>query len=277
LAATLCQLRDTSDRFEHFVCGLLDDLQGLWSALEAQQVELRTTRQELGETRRRLEEQGAAEAPVTISLGDDARLAECQRQWEAQRAALTAELESLRQQGGSGVQEKLALERELAATRRQLEILQGESRELAETRAEIARLRAVPAAQGGDAPGDPEAQARLAELEEERTALEAELEVVRQRAAELAEEAADHKRQLTEERAEWSVELRQLRRALEQQTRVLEERRDYAEVACRPSQPAAQANVAADSPDPILGSVMAQFESIQKDMMKRRAKARAQA
>ena len=56
LAATLCQLRDTSDQFEHFVCGLLDDLQGLWTALEQQQQELRATQEQLQDTRRQLDE-----------------------------------------------------------------------------------------------------------------------------------------------------------------------------------------------------------------------------
>jgi len=58
---------------------------------------------------------------------------------------------------------------------------------------------------------------QVAALEAERRLLEAELDMLRHRGADLAEALADQKRQATLEHSLWSEELRQLRRAIEQQ------------------------------------------------------------
>ena len=135
--------------------------------------------------------------------------------------------------------------------------------------AEWERSRAQPV-------GD-EAQ-RVAELEQERSELEEELETVRQRCEELAETVAEQKRQIAEERAAWTAEFRQLRKVLDQQSQILAQRVEHnhsAPVAATcgsgngaavPAAAAARAEI-----DPVLGSVMSQFQLLQKDAARRRA------
>lgn len=123
---------------------------------------------------------------------------------------------------------------------------------------------------------------RLADLEQqrgawsqERAVLETELDCVRNRAAELTDALEEERRRVAEERKGWAEELRRMRRLLET-------------LADRPSPPATprggmppvQASPAiagsrlseeADSAnDPVLDSVMAQFEILQKDLARRR-------
>jgi chromosome segregation ATPase len=117
-------------------------------------------------------------------------------------------------------------------------------------------------------------QSRQALLEQERAVLESELEVVRNRAAEMAQLLGEQKQQATAQQAEWAKELKRMRRLLEGiAVRLVEDQRF--EGALRPDslQPAgaAAAGPAAAGGDPVLDSVAAQFEMLQKDLAKRRA------
>ncbi len=117
--------------------------------------------------------------------------------------------------------------------------------------------------------------AEVLDLQQQREELEAELETVRTRAAELSDALDEAKRQSVEDRAEWSTELKQMRRILERQSELL---------ATAPTQPVAAAAVSASpgrekgaaavatepAKDPVLGSVMAQFEKIRKERAQRR-------
>jgi hypothetical protein len=123
------------------------------------------------------------------------------------------------------------------------------------------------------------------EMERERVELETELEAVRQRCEELSATVAEQKRQLTDERAEWTAEFRQLRKILDKQSQLLAQRVETAPGVAAPSPtitvphlaaaPAPQP-VAAGVPqhagavDPVLGSVMNQFQMLQKDAARRR-------
>jgi hypothetical protein len=142
---------------------------------------------------------------------------------------------------------------------------------------------------------DPALQAKVVELERERESLEQELEEVRMRAADLAKAMGDQKRQMAEERAELTAELRQLRRILDKQASwIAQQSRQPASFAVGPidaantlppgslptvpGQPAGPANngyaaapAVAASRDPVLGSVMSQFELLRKDLERRRA------
>jgi uncharacterized protein (DUF3084 family) len=127
---------------------------------------------------------------------------------------------------------------------------------------------------------------QLHELELERRGLEAELEGLRVRTAELADHLAEVKRETAEERAEWSGELRQLRRTLERQAELLADRMSAPHVVERAAAThaveVAPPKTAAESPatsaavgnaiakDAVLGSVMAQFETLQRDRQRRR-------
>ena len=137
-------------------------------------------------------------------------------------------------------------------------------RHLAETRSELLHSLET----SGSV--DPIANDQLKASEKERTALEVELETVRVRAADLAESLAEQKKQMAEERAQWTNELRQMRRLLEKQA---DSAGHVSEVNhAVPAEPRAREHPPSRSSDPVLGSVMAQFESLQKDIAKRRAK-----
>jgi predicted nucleic acid-binding Zn-ribbon protein len=110
-----------------------------------------------------------------------------------------------------------------------------------------------------------------ATVEQERKGLEAELEAVRGRAAELADALAEQKRQLAQQQAAWTEEFKRIRLLLE----VMGGRLSEGIHAINPAKPeparkvAPAAAVAAG--DPVLESVMAQFEILQKDVARRRA------
>lgn len=120
-----------------------------------------------------------------------------------------------------------------------------------------------------------EQQGRLAQVQAEearqRESLENELELVRMRAAELAESLAEQSRQIAQERAQWTEELQRMRRLLE--TLVRAQHAPAANDDEGPSAPPpgrAPANARAVDEDPVLNSVMAQFQMLQKDLARRR-------
>ncbi len=107
--------------------------------------------------------------------------------------------------------------------------------------------------------------------DQERTILERELEAVRNRAAELSEALEQQKRDAATQQTEWAGELKRMRRTLQQMAHRLVERAEMPaptaaadhDVRPRPSEPAHDA-------DPVLNSVMAQFEILQNDAARRR-------
>jgi chromosome segregation ATPase len=145
---------------------------------------------------------------------------------------------------------------------------------------------------------DPVLQSKVGELEQDREALEEELEEVRNRAADLAKTVNEQKRQMADERAEWSSELRQMRRVLDKQASWIAQQSRQpgayvpgpGETPIAPTMPAqtmsgqpaavspngypAPAPLAANR-DPVLGSVLTQFELLRKDLERRRAPPKA--
>lgn len=167
--------------------------------------------------------------------------------------------------------EREALDREQIANLEQLEQqYQQAQQELETLRLEVAGRDAQPMDESAEG-----YSAELRDLQQQREELEAELEAVRTRAAELSDALDEAKRQSVEERAEWSTELKQMRRILERQSELL---------ATAPTQPVAAAAASAapgreksaaavasqPADDPVLGSVMAQFEKIRKERAQRR-------
>lgn len=122
-----------------------------------------------------------------------------------------------------------------------------------------------------------EAEQERTQLNQERSVLESELDMVRNRAAEMSETLAQQQREMAEERQRWSAELKRMRRVLEAlSTRQVEFQEPSipsgntggtAAPADRPSEPAPASPAESD---PVLGSVMAQFEMLQKDIVRRR-------
>lgn len=153
--------------------------------------------------------------------------------------------------------------------------------EVAALRTDVAQqLAQVQAAQAqpGDASAYRELQQQMqqmtqqqAALEQERKGLEAELEAVRGRAAELADALAEQKRLLAQQQAAWAEEFKRIRLLLE----VMGGRLSEGIHAINPAKPEPVRKVApattAAAGDPVLESVMAQFEILQKDVARRRA------
>jgi hypothetical protein len=188
--------------------------------------------------------------------------------------------------------------------------IKDERRQLAEERQKLSAERAQWQSQKQRTAGQSPSGERVAEAEQERAALEEELETVRQRCEELAGTVAEQKRQIAEERAEWTAEFRQLRKILDKQSQLLAQRIDHhAQVpvavvpvaaACAAPNGSNGANGSNGSNgsngangstagngangvngvngpatrggiDPVLGSVMNQFQLLQKDAARRRA------
>lgn len=167
--------------------------------------------------------------------------------------------------------------------------------ELAETRDEFSRAREELRRQreefgaGGNEASPPQADPRLQEqlrrmeeeravLDQQRVVLETELETVRNRAADMAETLAEQKRQMTDDRARRDAELKRMHRLMEtlcqRQTQhhgVSEAHRPNGQPQPRQwSEPEQPVTAAAAPDDPVLDSVMAQFEMLQKDLARRR-------
>jgi SMC interacting uncharacterized protein involved in chromosome segregation len=150
--------------------------------------------------------------------------------------------------------------------------------------------------------GDQALLNKVAELESDRQALEEELENIRTRAVDMAQTIADQKRQMSEDQTQWMGEFQQLRRILDKQTKWIKEQTGRADGAGRsapasverafdldldvvgesaPAVPAGGAPTAspglatpqragANPSDPVIGSVLSQFEFLQKDVARRR-------
>jgi hypothetical protein len=160
----------------------------------------------------------------------------------------------------------------------------------------------------GNSAADAELQIRVAELESERQALEEELENIRDRAVNMAEIIAGQKRQMSDEHVQWMSELRQLRRILDKQTKWMTQQNDPSIVALPSAKfgrhtaplpiehvasamlemhaedydalseghallpsPAADVDAlqGADADDPILATILTQFEILPKEPSRR--------
>ncbi len=175
--------------------------------------------------------------------------------------------------------------------------------ELCEERGKLAEERQRFSEQNNKPPvgseTDESLQSKVAELEQDRAALEEELEGVRARAVGMAQTLAEQKRQMAEEHAEWSAELRQLRRTLDKQASWISQHAEIGAASYGSGDPylpqTASTNGfaagtapghngrghptyfpnAASAPaprlaDPVVGSILSQFELLQKDVARRR-------
>jgi chromosome segregation ATPase len=183
---------------------------------------------------------------------------------EQLRAELQSRTESLRLLERAEVEVRA----ELAAAERELSSAQTQLTDLPQ---QIAQLRE-----------------QLHAIELERCSLEVELEALRVRAAELTDQLVELKRESADERAEWSGELKQLRRSLERQAELFADRltsharssQDTVPAVPTGNAPAAPPAASKELPpevhaaasDAVLGSVISQFEALQKDRQRRRTK-----
>lgn len=280
LQETVGQLCAAQDGLETFLRGLFGDLDvlademtrhGRWvdSAKQDQDTERSTHEERLGRERQELESTferiqeltDQLGSSATASSGGSAQLQEAFADIEEERSSLQAIVAASESQGA-----------ELA---RMASELAGARQDLAETRAELCTQRELLS----QVPGEEESGAvsklrdRLEQLEqerlgwtEERAVLETELDAVRTRTAELADTLDEEQQRAAGERRDWAEELRQMRELLQS----LSDRTTGPAPALATPDVAAEPPERDDSQDPVLDSVMAQFEILQKDLARRR-------
>ena len=279
LRDSLARVSASHQEFQSFFSKVFDELDGLWADLARRQERWNAQRQaaetDLGERTQRLEQE---RAELNIQWERVQQQAEANR---ADAAVVSGENgQQVEQLLETAEQERAALRDAREAAQSQLERLAELSQELAASRTELAETRQEIQAQREAAEQD-ESQPRPGgdfqerfdqviaerqELAEERAALETELELVRNQAAELAETIAAERKQSAEERGQGAAELKRMRRLLE----LIADRS-----AATPAPGEADARLSGEaagesSADPVLDSVMAQFEVLQKDLARRR-------
>ena len=164
--------------------------------------------------------------------------------------------------------------------------------QLTELIGQLAEAQAAAAAMGSEEATEPdELQQQLDAIEQqrrewdnERTAMVTELEVVRNRAAEMTDLLDQQKRGAEQQQVQWSEELRQMRQLLGGIMEHMEQHEVAAPAAGpapralaaaddgegKPEQPSTPSETESSDDDPVLDSVMAQFEILQKDIARRK-------
>jgi len=268
LGESLSQLRCTCAELDEFVHGIIDELAALHHELDLR-------RQQLGDAWRELDDakREAGQATVDPKLTDEIAAL------EAERGELRNELEAATDRltklaaVAVGVAESKA---EAASAKTELTAVRSE---LDQTKAALARALEAE----GDA-GSSDAEHRLrAQLEaeaRERELTETQLESVRERAAELAVQLEEQQRQFAEERQRWQSQLADLTRLVANHNRASHTSTSETIVTETPRCSAAAMRRAphrtdADGPqgNPVVDSVMAQFQMVQREAARRRAKA----
>lgn len=279
---------------ERFFGRMLDDFDDLAGRLLAREEEWALRRksadEELALRRQRWEVELNRAAERSAAVANDVAASGSGREFDpdALWAALAPRFERLldESQRDRGTLEKLC-----ASAESQVQNLAAALTEWKEVRG-----TAPPTAEAADSPDDDAAQ-RLREqleaaqaereaLEDERAMMENELELLRARAAELAEQLASQRRDGADQQRQWSDELRAMRgvlQGLSQQVAQAVEKGASTPIAAAPAgtpvtgtTPSAAVGESASSPpaggaDPVLDSVMAQFEMLQKDLARRRS------
>ncbi len=287
LLAEISASHDEAARFWGELFQQLERLSGeLVERQRAWQAEQQRAEREIREQASELQRQHATMAAQREKLREEV-VAEAT---QAGIAAAAAD-EHLRRLREEVEQERAKSQSALQAAEAQLAQLTQATAELAEARRQVEREReqfaTTPTApQGAVVRERTLEQLRQAEegravLERERAVLETELETIRGRAAEMAETLAQHKRQAAEERTLWTDEIKRMRHLLET---ISERQADRRAAEEPPAVHHGSEGRGGRSPgftgetagDPVLSSVMAQFEMLQKDLARRRRVAVAQ-
>ena len=253
--------------------------------------ELAAARQDLTEARDEIRSQRELLAQVpdrgkqsaAMSEANSAQLARMADELAAARQDLAEARDEIRSQRellaqvpDRGKQSAAMSEANSAQLARMADELAAARQDLAEARDEIRAQRDLLAQAPASSEGslNSEIHSRLEQMEQEQLAwtqervlLETELDTVRARAAELADSLDEERQRATGERKDWSEELRQMRQLLQ----TLSDRKATAGPEfIAPPPPAAEQSDQGAPQDPVLDSVMAQFEILQKDLARRR-------
>ena len=212
---------------------------------------------------RELHEQAASN--TTEAFGQE--LAEVRRELAAAQQALLERFEQLQAAQAKATGKPAAASAIDTELRKRLDEIH---------RLQLEWSQSAPAAAADDDPLRQQLQemtTQQAALDQERASLEIELESVRGRAAELAESLADEKRQTRRHQEEFAEELKRMRGLLELMSYRISETAPApaTPVQATPTTAGAAAGTTADNgADPVLDSVMAQFEMLQRDLARRR-------
>ncbi len=272
---------------------MADPAQGeeLQQQLRALQAERDGWNEELRQVHQALDRQSEAWAERADQTAEDAHaLAAANEQVLKAEAEIAQGKERLQIQVEHNQQlqeESKHLEANRETARDELAQLRGQFAPLAESAAQAAQLRAeLDSAntelgrltdQFAQAPDAAALEEQLTAAEVERQKLEKELDLLRHRGAELVEQLAEEKRVATAQREGWSEELRQLRKAVEMQSEVLAQRgspQPVAESIPETAPRRAKHSNGAKPVDNVLGSVMEQFETLQKTKVRKLAKSK---
>ncbi len=269
----LAELATSHEDAARFFDELFGQLERSWGEMSQRH---QTWQKQQQQTERALREQAEALTQERAALA-----AERERMREEVRAALVAEgtaaaaeQEELKRRLAEVEKERAALIAAREAAEAQFKGLSQATAGLAEVRQELQQERAErgtgPA--GGAGAIDDETRQQIHALEQECAVLETELETVRGRAAEMAETLAQQERQRGEERLQWGEELRRMRQLMEAMAQRDAQRQ--IEVESQPPSGALRGGATkgqgGEGADPVLSSVMAQFEMLQKDLARRR-------
>jgi chromosome segregation ATPase len=262
VCGALAEIRASHGEFGKFFSEVFDQLTVMTSQLAARQEHLV---QAAEEHRSQDDTQVSTRGEQLQQLLEEA-LHERTEQRESQEAvhtqltrlaAVAAELADARSVWGNASNEVTALRSDIRQQFEQLQAVQSQGTDQAAYRELQQQMRQMVQQQ--------------TVLEQERKGLEAELEAVRGRAAELADALAEQKRQLAQQQASWAEEFKRIRLLLE----VMGGRLTEGIHAINPAKPEPARKLApattAAAGDPVLESVMAQFEILQKDVARRRA------
>lgn len=222
----------------------------LQKALESKQTELAQAADQFAHAQAASTQ---ANERLEIQIEQNQQLRQQVARAESDREALRGDVAQLRAQFGP-----------LAESVTEAARLRGE---LASAQAESMRLRDQLVASPSDALLQEQQAAVL-----QRRQLESELDALRHRGAELFEALAEQKQAATQEREQWNEELRQLRRAVERQSEVLARRGSQSPAAGpSPEQLPARPSNEAKEDDKVVDSVLAQFETLQRNKVRKLA------
>jgi chromosome segregation ATPase len=216
--------------------------------LGAKQLQLTQALEQLGQAQA---ESARATERLEFQVEQNQQLRRQFEQAETEREALRGDMAQLRSQFGP-LAESVT---DSASLRTALVAAQGE---LAQLREQLAAPRP-----------DGLLQEQLAAADLQRQQLESELDALRHRGAELAEALAEQKQAVGQEREQWNDELRQLRRAVEKQSEVLARRAVAPAAVAAAEQPAVRPAAGAKEDNRVVGSVLAQFETLQKNKVRK--------
>jgi DNA repair ATPase RecN len=187
--------------------------------------------------------------------------------FEVDRSVVCDTQQSVQQQ----IAQLTAVADDLASARNEFQTVRGE---LARHNEELVAVRTQTLAASQELEAD--IKNKIREMEEEhaslakgRMAIEKELEFVRIKASEMTELLAEQKRLSVPQQNQWAEEVHQLRTLLENMTKQTSDTRRPIEAA--PVAKAKSCVAAVASGDPVLESVLAQFEILQQDRVFRNA------